>query len=48
MLYILELHCDKCKSNVTIETDVKFKRKPRCKTCNRILKEGHIPEEENG
>lgn len=33
--------------NVTIETDVKQTRKPRCNTCGRILKDGHLPEDEN-
>lgn len=44
---IYEIHCDKCNINVTIETDVKATRKHRCRTCGRILKDGHLPEDEN-
>lgn len=45
MYQVLELHCNKCKYNITIETDKKFKKRPRCKNCNMILKDGHTEEE---
>jgi hypothetical protein len=33
--------------NIIIETDVKTTRKHRCRKCGRILKDGHLPEDEN-
>lgn len=45
MFYEYIVHCDKCNINLTIELSKKLNRKPRCRLCGRILKDGHITED---